>query len=127
MSEYFTFAGVPFLAVLPNNDETPHWKPRLEFTDRPLMGTDRFERSIRSRMWLLELDLWVEPSDTAQTSFASLQSAYTLGTVGDLVFPGAPAPDPVSALLVSFDVSPQRGGIDGYRGKVVFGQPGGPT
>ncbi|NTU86241.1 MAG: hypothetical protein HGA45_44095, partial [Chloroflexales bacterium] len=118
MSEYFTFAGASFVAVLSSND-TPHWYPKLEATDRPLIGTDRFERSIRSRQWLLELDLWVEPDDTAPASFLALQTAYAMGTVAGLVLPGDPAPDPVDALLVTFDVTPVRNGIDGYRGKAI--------
>ena len=125
MSEYFTFAGASFVAVLGTNGDTPHWKPKVEATDRPLIGTDRFDHSIRSRVWAMEIDLWVEPDAAAVASFAALQAAYAQGTVGSLVLPGDPAPAGVSAILVAFDVAPQRGGIDGYRGKAVFGRPGG--
>ncbi len=125
MSDSFTFAGASFVAVLASSGETPHWAPTVEATDRPLIGTDRFERAIRSRQWLMDIDLWVEPDATAAASFLALQTAYAQGTVGSLVFPGSPAPTAVSAILTAFDVVPQRGGIDGYRGKAVFGRPGG--
>jgi hypothetical protein len=125
MSEYFSFVGAAFVAVIPSSGDTPYWHPKVEATDRPIIGTDRFERSIRSRVWSMELDLWIEPSDVARTAFLSLQAAYALGTVGGLVLPGDPAPEPEDAVLVAFDVAPQRGGIDGYRGKAVFARPAG--
>jgi len=127
MSEYFSFVGAAFVAVLPANGDTPFWAVQVDATDRPLNGTDRFERSIRTRAWTLELDLWVEPSDTAKADFVALQLAYALGTVAALILPGDPPADPETAILLTFEVRPQRGGIDGYRGKATFGRPGGAT
>lgn len=122
MSEYYSFAGVEFVAVVPSGGATPYWAPKVEATDRPLIGTDRFERSIRSRVWTYEVELWIEPADTARTGFLALQAAYALGTVGQLVEPGDTPPEPADVVLMAFDVAPQRGGLDGYRGKAVFGR-----
>jgi len=125
MSEYFSFVGAAFVAVLPASGDTPRWSVQVDATTRPLNGTDRFERSIRARAWTMELDLWVEPSDTAATDFAALELAYALGTVSALTLPGEPPAPPLAALILTFEVRPQRGGIDGYRGKATFGLPGG--
>ncbi len=129
MSEYYTFAGASFLALLPNSGETPAWQPKLDATDRPLIGTDRFERSVRSRTWSLDLTIWIEPSTTALDDFLALQTAYALATVGSLTIPcdpePDPLPDPVTAMLTAFDLTPLRGGIDGYQGKAIFSLPGG--
>lgn len=129
MSEYYTFAGASFLALLSDSGTTPAWQPKLDATDRPLIGTDRFERSIRSRTWSLDLTIWIEPSTTALTAFLSLRTAYALATVGSLTIPCDPEPDPppdsVTVILTTFDVTPMRGGIDGYRGKAIFSLPGG--
>ncbi len=125
MSEYFTFVGASFVAVLPDGGATPVWQPKIDATDRPLIGTDRFERSVRSRTWSIEIDLWIEPSDDAADAFLALQTAYATAFIGYLVGPGDPAPDPLTVMLTSFDVVPQRGGIDGYRGKAIFSLPGG--
>ena len=127
MRESFTFAGASFVAVVPSSAETPHWVPTVEATDRPLIGTDRFERSIRSRQWTLDLDLWIEPDTTAAAGFLALQTAYAQGTVSGLVLPGDPAPAAVQVVLCAFAVTPQRGGLDGYRGTASFGRPGGMT
>lgn len=124
MSEYYSFLGVDFVAVVSSNGETPFWVPKLEATDRPLIGTNRFERSIRSCTWLLELELWIEPSDTAGADFRTLQTAYAGGILGQLQ-PVGESHEPIEAVLTSFDVAPQRGGLDGYRGKATFGSTAG--
>jgi hypothetical protein len=124
MSEYYSFIGVEFVAVVPSSGETPFWVPKLETTDRPLIGTDRFERSIRSSTWLLDLDLWIEPSASAGADFHTLQSAYANGIVGQLQ-PVGESHEPIEVVLTAFDVAPQRGGIDGYRGKATFGSTAG--
>ncbi|RRR75281.1 MAG: hypothetical protein EI684_05100 [Candidatus Viridilinea halotolerans] len=123
--ETFTFLDVAFVAVLPASGESPAWQPKLEVTDRALNGTDRMERSIRSRTWMLELELWIEPRATAAAEFATLLAAYAQATVGDLTFPGETPAAPVAAMLTACEVRPQRGGVDGYRGKATFTAPGG--
>ena len=80
---------------------------------------------MRSRTWSIEIDLWIEPSDDAADAFLALQTAYATAFIGYLVGPGDPAPDPLTVMLTSFDVWPQRGGIDGYRGNAIFSLPGG--
>jgi hypothetical protein len=125
MSDHFTFNGIPFVVVMPASGETPHVAVKLDATDRKLIGTDRFERSIRSRAYGMELDLWVEPTDDpadALASFLALQEAYAAGTLALLVTPSGTS---YAAILLSFEAVPLRGGVDGYRGKAVFGLPGG--
>lgn len=125
--ESFTFNGIPFLAVVPNSQETPHWAVKVDATDRKLIGTDRFERSVRSMAYAMEFDLWVEPTDDPATSrdrWMLLQDAYSGGLVASLVSPGG---NTAQTLIVAFDVTPLRGGVDGYRGKATFGLPGGKT
>jgi hypothetical protein len=125
MDDVYTFNGVPFVAVLPSSGETPYWKVALDATDRKLIGTDRFERSVRSRQWAIEFDLWVEPTDdpaTARAQFTALQDAYVAATLALLTSPAGMAS---AAIILAFDVVPRRGGVDGYRGKVQLGLPGG--
>ncbi|NNJ10592.1 hypothetical protein EKD04_009650 [Chloroflexales bacterium ZM16-3] len=125
MSDFYTFNGIPFVMVVPGSGETPHWAVALDATDRKLIGTDRFERTIRSRQYRLEGELWVEPNAvlaTAEGSWRALQDAYVGATLAALV---SPAGTTKSCIIVAFDVVPLRGGVDGYRGKVVFGLPGG--
>jgi hypothetical protein len=125
MSDSYTFNGVPFMLVVPNSGETPHFAVKVDATDRKLIGTDRFERSVRSRAYAMEAELWVEPADDLATTTArweALQDAYAAGTLANLV---SPAGTTNAVIILGFDVAPLRGGADGYRGKVVFGLPGG--
>jgi hypothetical protein len=125
MADFYTFNLIPFSMVMPSSGETPHWKVQVEATDRKLIGTDRFEHNVRSRQYALEGELWVEPTDSASTSLGywqALQDAYAAGTVATLV---TPAGTTAQAVIGAFDVAPLRGGVDGYRGKVAFGLPGG--
>ncbi|MBX0328262.1 hypothetical protein K2Z83_11300 [Oscillochloris sp. ZM17-4] len=125
MSDNYTFNDIPFVVVVPNSGETPHWQVKADATDRKLIGTDRFERSVRSRQWTMDCDIWVEPTDDPADALAyweALQSAYGAATLALLVSPAGSAS---AAIILKFDVVPLRGGVDGYRGKVTFGVPGG--
>lgn len=124
-SDSHTFNGIPFVFIVPASGETPHWKVIIDATDRKLIGTDRFERNVRSRQYGMEGELWVEPADDPALSrgrWMLLQDAYATALLADLVSPGG---NTASAVIVTFDVAPIRGGVDGYRGKVTFGLPGG--
>jgi hypothetical protein len=123
MGESHTFNGVPFVFVVPGSQETPHWAVKVDATDRKLIGTDRFERNVRSVAYALEGDLWVEPTDdlaTTRASWQTLQDAYAAGALGTLI---TPAGETTPVIIVGFDVAPLRGGADGYRGKATFGRP----
>lgn len=117
----FTFNGIAFTAVV-NNDVTPSWVPEPEATDRRLIGTERFERSIRSVRWVCKIDAWIEPSATARTAYEGLQAAFALGTVAGLIFPGQSLEDAFNAVMVENAMVALRGGINGYRGQLTFGR-----
>lgn len=118
MSDTYSFSGVGFLLTTPDSGETPSVQPALDVTDRRLIGTDRFERNIRSRQYQLAGDLYLaEASD-----WQDLQAAYAAGTLATLVFPNASS---ASAVILEWNVTPRRGGKFGYQGKVTFGFPGG--
>jgi len=121
----YRFNSIFFDMIVPASRETPHWKVVVEATDRKLIGTDRFERSIRSRQYILEGELYIEASETlgdARVAFEALQDAYLNGLIAALELPNLGG---VSAMILSFEAVPLLGGQDGYRGKVVFGRPGG--
>jgi len=120
----FIFGSTVFAMVVPGSGETPHWKVTIDATDRKLIGTDRFERSVRSQQYTLEGELWIDPTnDVARQSWEQLQADYAVATEAFLTTPGGGAQR--LCIILTFEVVPLRGGVDGYRGKVVFGLPGG--
>jgi hypothetical protein len=125
--DHYDFNGIGFVLIMPGSRETPHWKVTVDATDRTLIGTDRFERTIRSRQYAIEGELWIEPTDdpaTARDHWILLQDAYSTGLAATLT---TPTGNTATVVLTTFEVRPVTGGADGYRGKVVFGLPGGRT
>lgn len=121
--EDYVFGSIVFALIVPGSGETPHWKVTIDATDRKLIGTDRFERSVRSQQYTMEGELWIDPANfIARQSWAQLQANYA---AGDLAILSSPGGDQWLCLILTFEVVPVRGGVDGYRGKVVFGLPGG--
>ena len=121
----YAFLGVPFVLLMPQSGETPYWAPTVDATDRKLIGTDRFERNVRSIQWTLEVEAWIEPTadpDAARLGWTTMQTAYALGTVGVLT---TPIGTEYMACITAFTITPRKGGGEGYRGKIVFGLPSG--
>ena len=121
----YRFDSIYFDMIVPASRETPHWKVVVEATDRKLIGTDRFERSVRSRQFILEGELYVEASELlgdVRVAFETLQTRYLNATVALLELPNQGG---VSALILVFEVVPLIGGQEGFRGKIVFGRPNG--
>lgn len=118
MADYWTFAGHAFYG---GGDVGSYWKPALDATDRPLAGTDRFERTINSRKWTIDIDAWIDADTTAKATFEALQTLYSNGTIETLVPPNA---DGVSwtAVIITFAVQPVESGLYGYRGTITFGR-----
>lgn len=113
----WTYNGASF-EIAVQNQSSPIWTAQVDATTRQILGTTRFERSWRTTMWVLKVEVFIEAGEAGAALYASIVNDHAFAQTGSLS-------DGTTTWLVSImenGIVPLDLGQAGYRGSLAFGR-----